>query len=139
MASDPMDIGLSSEKIKNVADIIEFWAEQLNKVDPMADELPDLWGSVEFLREQQAHKERKESARDLRMVTDTGCTVRLLPVPTHWEDQSSGLLRLAMEQSGDGRTVEVILTQAEMLTLGQILERGRDLTERWAKERGENG
>lgn len=61
MVSEPMDIGLSARAIGNVADTIEFWAEQLNKVDPMADELPDLWGSVEFLREQQAHKERKEN------------------------------------------------------------------------------
>ena len=57
-------------------------------------------------------------------VTDTGCTVRV--VPHRWADadrpSDNTLLILRMDQPGDGREAEVMLTPVERVALRLLLE-----------------
>jgi hypothetical protein len=58
----------------------------------------------------------------MQFTTKTGCTVWVTEAPSHFGD-GAALLTLLMEQPGDGRRSEVVLTKPERKALRRMLRR----------------
>lgn len=72
----------------------------------------------------------------LEFTTRTGCTVGIYPAPERYEP-GSGLLVFSMNQPGDGRRAEVVLTPDELEQLQANVEQAIPALAVFADRRGD--
>jgi hypothetical protein len=63
-------------------------------------------------------------------VSELGCTVSLRPPPDHL-DHCGAMLRLRMEQDGDGRWMELYLSPENLSELASMISDWPDAAKRW--------